>query len=100
MMMAADLGGPINKAAYAFSIAMLEAGNTEIMGAVMTSGMVPAVGVALAATIFKKKFNAEQRDAAKANYIMGLSFICEGGQYHMQPPIRRLSYLLLSPERE
>ena len=78
MMMAADLGGPINKAAYAFSIAMLEAGNTEIMGAVMTSGMVPAVGVALAATIFKKKFNAEQRDAAKANYIMGLSFICEG----------------------
>lgn len=78
MMMAADLGGSINKAAYAFSIAMLEAGNTEIMGAVMTSGMVPAVGVALAATIFKKKFNAEQRDAAKANYIMGLSFICEG----------------------
>lgn len=78
MMMAADLGGPINKAAYAFSIAMLQAGNIEIMGAVMTSGMVPAVGVALAATIFKRKFNAEQRDAAKANYIMGLSFICEG----------------------
>lgn len=78
MMMAADLGGPINKAAYAFSIAMLAADNYEIMGAVMTSGMVPAVGVALAATLFKKKFTAEERDAAKANYIMGLSFICEG----------------------
>lgn len=78
MMMAADLGGPINKAAYAFAIAMLETGNVEIMGAVMTSGMVPAVGVALAATLFKRKFTSTQRDAAKANYIMGLSFICEG----------------------
>lgn len=78
MMMAADLGGPINKAAYAFSIAMLEAGNYEIMGAVMTSGMVPAVGVALAASLYKKKFTKEERNAAKANYIMGLSFICEG----------------------
>ncbi|MDO4169082.1 MAG: fructose-specific PTS transporter subunit EIIC [Lachnospiraceae bacterium] len=78
MMMAADLGGPINKAAYAFSIAMLEAGNYEIMGAVMTSGMVPAVGVALATSLYKKKFTQEERNAAKANYIMGLSFICEG----------------------
>lgn len=78
MMMAADLGGPINKAAYAFSIAMLEAGNYEIMGAVMTSGMVPAVGVALATSLYKKKFTKEERNAAKANYIMGLSFICEG----------------------
>ena len=78
MMMAADLGGPINKAAYAFSIAMLQTGNVEIMGAVMTSGMVPAVGVALATSLFKRKFTAEQRDAAKANYVMGLSFICEG----------------------
>ncbi len=78
MMMAADLGGPINKAAYAFSIAMLEAGNYEIMGAVMTSGMVPAVGVALATSLYKKKFTGEERNAAKANYIMGLSFICEG----------------------
>ncbi|MEG0737334.1 MAG: fructose-specific PTS transporter subunit EIIC, partial [Longicatena sp.] len=78
MMMAADLGGPINKAAYAFSIAMLQTGNIEIMGAVMTSGMVPAVGVALATNLFKRKFTAEQRDAAKANYVMGLSFICEG----------------------
>lgn len=78
MMMAADLGGPINKAAYAFSIAMLEAGNYEIMGAVMTSGMVPAVGVALATSLYKKKFTKEEQNAAKANYIMGLSFICEG----------------------
>lgn len=78
MMMAADLGGPINKAAYAFSLAMLEAGNYQIMGAVMTSGMVPAVGVALATSLYKKKFTQEERNAAKANYIMGLSFICEG----------------------
>ena len=78
MMMAADLGGPINKAAYAFSLAMLEAGNYQIMGAVMTSGMVPAVGVALATSLNKKKFTQEERNAAKANYIMGLSFICEG----------------------
>lgn len=78
MMMAADLGGPINKAAYAFSLAMLEAGNYQIMGAVMSSGMVPAVGVALATSLYKKKFTQEERNAAKANYIMGLSFICEG----------------------
>ena len=63
--MAADLGGPINKAAYAFSLAMLEAGNYQIMGAVMTSGMVPAVGIALATSLYKKKFTQEERTQQK-----------------------------------
>ena len=96
MMMAADLGGPINKAAYAFSLAMLEAGNYQIMGAVMTSGMVPAVGVALATSLYKKKFTQEERNAAKANYIMGLSFICEGAiPYAAADPIAIIPSLII-----
>ncbi|WP_051616723.1 PTS fructose transporter subunit IIABC [Mycoplasmopsis sturni] len=81
IMMALDLGGPINKAAYVFGTATLSAagGNgTVAMAAVMASGMVPPLGVALAATFFKKLYTKEERQGAYTNYIMGLSFISEG----------------------
>lgn len=77
-MMAIDMGGPINKAAYVFGIASLESGNYGIMAAVMAGGMVPPLVVALATTFFKNRFTKEQQDAGKVNYVMGLSFITEG----------------------
>ena len=77
-MMAIDMGGPINKAAYVFGIASLESGNFGVMAAVMAGGMVPPLIIALTPTIFKNKFTKEQRNAGKVNYIMGLSFITEG----------------------
>lgn len=77
-MMAIDMGGPINKAAYVFGIASLESGNYGVMAAVMAGGMVPPLVIALATTFFKNRFTKEQRDAGKVNYVMGLSFITEG----------------------
>lgn len=77
-MMAIDMGGPINKAAYVFGVASLDAGQFEIMAAVMAGGMVPPLAIALATTFFKNRFTREQRDSGKVNYVMGLSFITEG----------------------
>lgn len=77
-MMAVDMGGPINKAAYVFGVASVAEGNGHIMAAVMAGGMVPPLGIALATTFFKEKFTLAERDAGKTNYIMGLSFITEG----------------------
>lgn len=77
-MMAADLGGPINKAAYVFGTASIAAGNYNIMAAVMIGGMVPPCAIALATLLFKKKFTPEERKSGPTNFIMGLSFISEG----------------------
>lgn len=77
-MMAIDMGGPFNKAAYVFGTAAITSGNYDIMAAVMIGGMVPPLAIALAAAIFKKKFTEEERKNAPVNYIMGLSFITEG----------------------
>lgn len=77
-MMAIDLGGPINKAAYTFGTGMLASGQFEIMAAVMAGGMVPPLAIALLATVFPKKINKKDKQAAYVNYIMGLSFISEG----------------------
>ncbi|MGL4344186.1 MAG: PTS fructose transporter subunit IIABC [Cellulosilyticaceae bacterium] len=77
-MMAIDMGGPINKAAYVFGVASLEAGNYGIMAAVMAGGMVPPLAIALATTIFRSKFSTKDKEAGLTNYIMGLSFITEG----------------------
>lgn len=77
-MMAADMGGPINKAAYVFGVASITEGNGHIMAAVMAGGIVPPLGIALATTLFKNKFTKSEQEAGKANYIMGLSFITEG----------------------
>jgi fructose PTS system EIIBC or EIIC component len=77
-MMAVDMGGPINKAAFTFGIAMIDAGNYAPHAAIMAGGMVPPLGLALATTFFKNRFTTAERDAGKTNYIMGASFITEG----------------------
>ncbi|MDU1910440.1 fructose-specific PTS transporter subunit EIIC [Fusobacterium sp.] len=77
-MMAVDMGGPVNKAAFTFGIATIAAGNYAPHAAVMAGGMVPPLGIAIATTIFKNKFTKDERDAGKTCYIMGLSFITEG----------------------
>lgn len=95
-MLAADLGGPINKAAYLFSVGALATGNYEVMAAAMCSGMVPSLATAVAATISKKKFTKAQQEAAKANYILGLSFIAEGAiPFAASDPIRVLPSLMI-----
>lgn len=77
-MMAIDMGGPINKAAYVFGVASLQSGQYEIMAAVMAGGMVPPLAIALATTFFKNRFTKEEQESGKVNYVMGLSFITEG----------------------
>ena len=77
-MMAVDMGGPFNKAAYVFGTASIAAGNYDIMAAVMIGGMTPPCAIALATLFFKNKFTKEQREAGPTNFIMGLAFITEG----------------------
>lgn len=77
-MMAVDMGGPFNKAAYVFGTAAIASGGFNIMAAVMIGGMVPPIAIALATTFFKHKFTAQERKAGTVNYIMGLCFITEG----------------------
>lgn len=77
-MMAVDMGGPINKAAFTFGIAMIDAGNFAPHAAVMAGGMVPPLGIAIATTLFKNRFTKSEREAGTTNYIMGASFITEG----------------------
>ena len=77
-MMAIDMGGPFNKAAYVFGTAAIASGGFNIMASVMIGGMVPPIAIALATTFFKNKFTAEERKAGVVNYIMGLCFITEG----------------------
>ena len=77
-MMAIDMGGPFNKAAYVFGTASIAAGNYSIMAAVMIGGMAPPCAIALASLLFKNKFTKEERDAGPTNFIMGLAFITEG----------------------
>ncbi len=77
-MMSIDMGGPINKAAFTFGIAMIEAGNYGPHAAIMAGGMVPPLGLALATTFFKNKFTDSERKAGIASYFMGFSFITEG----------------------
>lgn len=77
-MMAIDMGGPFNKAAYVFGINSIAAGNYDIMAAVMIGGMVPPCAIALATMLFKDKFTKEQRESGPTNFVMGLAFITEG----------------------
>ena len=82
-MMAIDMGGPFNKAAYVFGTAQLTVVNAgpeqfAIMAAVMIGGMVPPIAIALATTFFKNRFTESERKSGVVNYIMGLSFITEG----------------------
>lgn len=90
-MMAVDMGGPFNKAAYVFGTASIAAGNYDIMAAVMIGGMVPPCAIALATLLFKNKFTKEERESGPVNFIMGLAFITEGAiPYAAADPIRVL----------
>ncbi|RLQ95361.1 PTS fructose transporter subunit IIABC [Falsibacillus albus] len=88
-MMAVDMGGPINKAAFTFGLAMISAGNYAPHAAIMAGGMVPPLGMAFATTFFRKKFNDSERKAGFACYFMGISFITEGAiPFAAADPIR------------
>ncbi|WP_251197771.1 PTS fructose transporter subunit IIABC [Anaerotardibacter muris] len=91
-MMAIDMGGPFNKAAYVFGTGMLSLGTDaayEIMASVMIGGMVPPLAIALSTTLFKNRWTEEERKNGPVNYIMGLSFITEGAiPYAASDPLR------------
>lgn len=88
-MMAIDMGGPFNKAAYVFGTASIASGNYDIMAAVMIGGMVPPCAIALATIIFKNKFSKQERQSGPTNLIMGLAFITEGAiPYAAADPFR------------
>lgn len=77
-MMCIDMGGPVNKAAYAFSVGMIASNVTMPMAAAMAGGMVPPLGMAIATWLAKNKFNPNQRNAGNASFVLGLCFISEG----------------------
>ena len=77
-MMAIDMGGPINKAAYVTGTGLLASGEYHVMAAVMAGGMVPPLAIALATIFFKKKFTKQEQSTAPTNIVMGFSFITEG----------------------
>lgn len=88
-MMAIDMGGPFNKAAYVFGTASLASGNYEVMAAVMAGGMVPPLAMALSTSFFGNRFTENERKSGITNYIMGLSFITEGAiPYAAADPLR------------
>lgn len=88
-MMATDMGGPFNKAAYVFGTAAIADGNTWIMAAVMIGGMVPPITIALSTTFAKKFWTEEEIKSGPVNYLMGLCFITEGAiPYAASDPLR------------
>jgi PTS system fructose-specific IIC component len=94
-MMAFDVGGPVNKAAYTFAVGLLASQVYGPMAAVMAAGMTPPLGLALAALLFKNRFDAEERDASKAAAVLGLSFITEGAiPFAAKDPLRIVPCLL------
>ncbi len=96
MMMAFDMGGPVNKVAYAFGIAALDAGNFQVMAAIMAAGMTPPLGLALATVVRKRLFSQEEREAGEAAWIMGASFITEGAiPFAAADPLRVIPSLMV-----
>ena len=97
-MMAFDMGGPINKAAYAFATGLITSQTDPIyqpMAAVMAAGMTPPLGLALAALLFKNRFSLEEREAAGATAALGISFITEGAiPYAAKDPLRVIPALV------
>lgn len=89
MMVAFDMGGPLNKTVCMFAIGLMSTGIFEPIAACMAAGMVPPLGVALATTLFKRKFTPEERETGKVTYVLGLSFITEGAiPYAVADPLR------------
>ncbi len=90
-MMAIDMGGPFNKAAYVFGVGAIASGNYDIMAAVMVGGMTPPCAIALATLLFPNKFTKEERQTGPTNVIMGLAFITEGAiPFAASDPLRVL----------
>ncbi|HEX9115236.1 MAG TPA: fructose-specific PTS transporter subunit EIIC, partial [Anaerolineae bacterium] len=95
-MMAFDMGGPVNKAAYAFSVGLLSSQVYEPMAAVMAAGMTPPLGLALAAYVFKNRFTPEEQEAAGAAAVLGISFITEGAiPFAARDPLRTIPSLMV-----
>ncbi|WP_270787107.1 fructose-specific PTS transporter subunit EIIC, partial [Enterococcus faecium] len=99
-MMAADLGGPINKAAYVFGTATLATtvatGGSVVMASVMAGGMVPPLAIFVATRLFKNKFSKTDQDAGLTNIVMGLSFVTEGSiPFAAADPIRAIPSFII-----
>ena len=98
-MMAFDMGGPVNKAAYTFATGTLTAAagaGSTVMAAVMAAGMVPPLGLALATVLFKDKFTPAEKEAGKAAWVLGISFITEGAiPFAAADPLRVIPSIML-----
>jgi fructose PTS system EIIBC or EIIC component len=95
-MMAFDMGGPVNKAAYAFALGAVSLGILQPMAAVMAAGMTPPLGLALATVIRRRLFNAQEREAGKAAWLMGASFITEGAiPFAAADPLRVIPAIMI-----
>jgi PTS system fructose-specific IIC component len=95
-MMAFDMGGPVNKAAYTFSVGLLASQVYAPMAAVMAAGMTPPLGLALAATLFKNRFTAEEQEASPSAAVLGISFITEGAiPFAARDPFRTIPSLMV-----
>ena len=96
MMMAFDMGGPLNKTVVMFAIGLMSTGIYEPIAACMAAGMVPPLGIALATTLFKRKFTSQERETGKVTYILGLSFITEGAiPYAVTDPLRVIPAIVI-----
>ncbi|MFZ6764232.1 fructose-specific PTS transporter subunit EIIC [Pseudoroseomonas sp. WGS1072] len=94
-MMAVDMGGPVNKAAYAFGVGLLGAETFAPMAAIMAAGMTPPLGIAVATLIARGRFSQEERDAGKASAVLGLAFITEGAiPFAAKDPVRVIPALV------
>ena len=95
-MMAFDMGGPVNKAAYTFAVGLLSAKIYGPMAAVMAAGMTPPLGLALAASLFKNRFTEDEHEASKAAFVLGISFITEGAiPFAARDPFRVIPCIML-----
>jgi fructose PTS system EIIBC or EIIC component len=96
LMMAFDMGGPVNKVAYAFGLAALTSGNLKVMAAVMAAGMTPPLGLALATVLRKNLFTKAERQAGEAAWLLGASFITEGAiPFAAGDPLRVIPSLMV-----
>jgi PTS system fructose-specific IIC component len=95
-MMAFDMGGPVNKAAYTFSVGLLASQVYEPMAAVMAAGMTPPLGLALAALLFKNRFTDDEREASTSAAVLGFSFITDGAiPFAARDPLRTIPSLMV-----
>jgi PTS system fructose-specific IIC component len=95
-MMAFDMGGPVNKAAYTFAVGLLDSNIYLPMAAVMAAGMTPPLGLALSTFLFKNRYSEDEREAGKAAAVLGLSFITEGAiPFAAKDPLRVIPSIML-----